>query len=76
MARSVTQARVCPIHLGEILSLTRAILRELQAPRPLPVFAPNREMEALVRALREDKSTEGRIIGEFKPTPSGGVLGD
>jgi hypothetical protein len=38
-------------HLGEILSLTRAILRELQAPRPLQVFAPNREMEAYVRAL-------------------------
>jgi hypothetical protein len=38
-------------HLGEILSLTRAILRELQAPRHLQVFAPNREMEAFARAL-------------------------
>jgi hypothetical protein len=40
-------------HLGEILSLTRAILRELQVPRPLQVFAPNREMEALARALKK-----------------------
>src|SRR5215471_12607640 len=36
-------------HLGEILSLARAILRELQAPRPLQVFAPNREIRALLR---------------------------
>jgi hypothetical protein len=37
--------------LGEILGLTRTIVRELQAPRPLQVFAPTREMEAFARAL-------------------------
>jgi hypothetical protein len=37
--------------LEEAVSNTRAILRELQAPRPLQVFAPTREMEAFVRAL-------------------------
>jgi len=39
--------------LEEAVSNTRAILRELQAPRPLQVFAPNREMEALARALKK-----------------------
>jgi hypothetical protein len=37
--------------LEEAVSNTRAILRELQVPRPLQVFAPNREMEAYARAL-------------------------
>jgi TIR domain len=37
--------------LEEAVSNTRTILRELQVPRPLQVFAPSREMEAFVEAL-------------------------
>jgi TIR domain len=37
--------------LEEAVSNTRAIFRQLQAPRPLQVFAPNREMEAYLKAL-------------------------
>ena len=55
-------------HLGEILSLTRAILRELQAPR-LQVFAPNREMEALARALMKPQGELGKGLYDLDVVP-------
>src|SRR5215471_19974960 len=58
-------------HLGEILSLARAILRELQAPRPLQVFAPNREMEAFVRALMKPQRGLGNTDAEDKAEMAG-----
>jgi hypothetical protein len=48
--------------LEEAVSNTRTLIRELQAPRPLQVFAPNREMEAFVRALsRGQPQREGLL---------------
>jgi hypothetical protein len=48
--------------LEEAVSNTRAILRELQAPRPLQVFAPNREMEAFARALMRPQRGLGAAL--------------
>jgi hypothetical protein len=50
--------------LEEAVSNTRAILRELQAPRPLQVFAPNREMEAFVRALMPQRGLGAALAGD------------
>ena len=50
--------------LEEAVSNTRAILRELQAPRPLQVFAPNREMEAYVRALMKPHGDKAKAEEE------------
>jgi hypothetical protein len=58
--------------LEEVVINTRTILRELQAPRPLQIFAPNREIEAYARALRGDKPATGDV-GNWR---EGGVLGD
>jgi hypothetical protein len=54
------------VQAREILSLTRAILRELQVPRPLQVLAPNREMEAYVRALMKSQRGLGADLAGDK----------
>jgi hypothetical protein len=49
-----------------------AILRELQVPRPLQVLAPNREMEAYVRALMKSQRA-GTTDAEDKTEMAGVV---
>jgi hypothetical protein len=48
--------------LEEVVLNTRTLIRELQAPRPLQVFAPNREMEAYVRALMKTRRGLGGAV--------------
>jgi hypothetical protein len=51
--------------LEEAVSNTRAILRELQTPRPLQVFAPNREIEAFAKALmRPQRGLGAALVGD------------
>jgi TIR domain len=57
--------------LEEAVSNTRAIFRELQAPRPLQVFAPNREMEAFVKALMKPQRGLGNTDAEDKAEMAG-----